>query len=178
MDIIAQIAHNLARTCRYGGATTRHYSVAEHTWHMVDEAEQRGLCVNSRLQLWLHDAPEHVIGDVLPILKNDPIIRARYDAIERDVMDDICRIIGLDKMLGRRALLNPLVKEYDNAILIAEGVTVAHEQPGWEPYVETDLQRCFKERIDAITYLPSGEAMTMRGLFEKQGRDLIAEVTR
>jgi hypothetical protein len=61
---IDDIAHHLARTCRWSGGVPGHYSVAEHSLRI-------GLLVPERLRVAarLHDAHEMPLGDCISPLK-------------------------------------------------------------------------------------------------------------
>ena len=65
---IGDIAHQLARICRWGGATKGHYSVAEHC---VMLAQYFGEHDNFELARWalMHDAAEAYLGDIVRPLK-------------------------------------------------------------------------------------------------------------
>ena len=70
MDIEA-IAHALSRIPRFGGhALSRSYNVAYHSLRVSELLEKQGASLD--VQLWglLHDAAEHVIGDIPTPLKN------------------------------------------------------------------------------------------------------------
>ena len=70
MDIQA-IAHSLSRIPRFGGhALSQSYSVAYHSLRVSELLEKQGASID--VQLWglLHDAAEHVIGDIPTPLKN------------------------------------------------------------------------------------------------------------
>jgi hypothetical protein len=65
---IRDIAHHLARICRWGGAVTDYYSVAEHSVMLA-----RHFCIDQErgLARWalLHDAAEAYLGDIVRPLK-------------------------------------------------------------------------------------------------------------
>lgn len=148
MDPLHRITNGLSKTCRYGGDTTRFYSVAEHTVHMVRQAERRKESPRTRLALWLHDVPEWVTGDLLPIVKKDPVIARRFKPIERRVMFSACEDLGAPMCMGELALTAPVVKQYDQDILAAEAVTVANPQPGWEPFdIDNKSHVAFRARL-------------------------------
>jgi hypothetical protein len=65
---IDDIAHHLARICRWGGAPTGHYSVAEHSVHLATHFANRREPVLARWAL-LHDAAEAYLGDIVRPLK-------------------------------------------------------------------------------------------------------------
>jgi uncharacterized protein len=115
---IVDIAHALALICRYGGHTTRHYSVAEH-------CVQMSYFVPEQDALWalLHDATEAYVGDMVRPLKNH---MPAYRAAEDRVMTAI----------ARRFEINPgmpaSVKEADNRILLDERAAVmAPSERSW-----------------------------------------------
>ena len=89
---IEDIAHALARICRWTGHVESFYSVGEHSLHVceqvlaataeLDDAER------ARCGLWalLHDASEAYIGDVSTPLKRylrGTALQSIYDQLER-----------------------------------------------------------------------------------------------
>lgn len=77
------VAHHLARLCRYGGAVAGWYSVAEHSCLMADWFLARGETVNARYAL-IHDGPEFAIGDIIrPIKPELPDFKRIEAPIER-----------------------------------------------------------------------------------------------
>jgi hypothetical protein len=74
---IEDIAHHLSNICRFGGATTCHYSVAQHSY-LVSLA-----CLPEHALLGqLHDAAEAYCGDAIGPIKKYPPFAAIYDEIE------------------------------------------------------------------------------------------------
>lgn len=61
---IKDIAHHLAIINRYTGATSRPYSVAEHSLLVERIAEARGASITARMACLMHDAHEAFINDV------------------------------------------------------------------------------------------------------------------
>ncbi len=66
------IAHALARTCRYNGHVAHHLSVARHSIWVSEALEQ------TPFALWglLHDATEAYLGDMVKPVKHDPTMTA------------------------------------------------------------------------------------------------------
>ena len=107
---VRDVAHHLARLCRYNGAVQDFLSVARHSLavsHLCTvRGEPRDVC------LWglLHDAAEAYLGDMVAPLKHRPgalYYREWEAAVERAVGD----AFGLDA-----ARLAPLVKPYDRYV--------------------------------------------------------------
>lgn len=100
------IAHSLAHQCRYGGHTSRHYSVAEHcvlvSYSVPPEDALAGL---------LHDATEAYVTDVPRPVKRH---LTDYPAIEEGVWLVIAERFGVSDVLPDS------VHEADNRILLNE----------------------------------------------------------
>ena len=71
---IDDIAAALSRSCRYGGHTTRHYSVAEHSVRLAWIMRDAGFDVDIQQEALMHDATEAYLCDiprpVKPVLTN------------------------------------------------------------------------------------------------------------
>lgn len=71
---IVDIAHHLSLICRWGGATRWHYSVAQHSWLLVEwwlnkfDYPKPDDMVTAQ-QMLLHDAAEAYLGDMVSPLK-------------------------------------------------------------------------------------------------------------
>lgn len=107
---IADVAHGLAMTCRYGGHAMRYYSVAEH-------AVIVSMYVDPRFarEALLHDSAEAYIGDMIRPLKHTPEMiefRKAEELIERAVFE---RFEIVQTAESRAA-----VKEIDDRILVDE----------------------------------------------------------
>jgi hypothetical protein len=61
---IQDIAHHLAIINRYTGATSRPYSVAEHSLFVERLADARGASVTARMACLMHDAHEAYVSDM------------------------------------------------------------------------------------------------------------------
>jgi 5'-deoxynucleotidase YfbR-like HD superfamily hydrolase len=87
---IDDIAHSLSQQCRYNGNTPVFYSVAEHSVYVARAAAVKMHdawnprpdedCCLVVLGAVLHDAPEHITGDVVRPIKR---IIENFDPIER-----------------------------------------------------------------------------------------------
>lgn len=79
------IAHHLARVCRYGGAVDGFYSVASHSVYVARELERAGYPERVVRAGLLHDAPEAYLGDMTSGLKRlmpeYRVLEARYAAL-------------------------------------------------------------------------------------------------
>ena len=114
------IAHALSMICRYGGHTTRFYSVAEHCVLMSHAVPKE-----HALAALLHDATEAYVGDMVRPLKHH---MGAYRAIEHGVMFAIAVRFNLPsvEMPGS-------VKDADNRILLDERAALLTEPPvAWQ----------------------------------------------
>jgi len=111
---IADIAHALANTCRFGGHVREFYSVAQHSVivsrHVPEEYAVLGL---------LHDAAEAYLGDVITPLKRAMPV---YSDTERQLLSVLMR--GLwprpGGALGVSGAACDTVKHVDTRLLWAE----------------------------------------------------------
>lgn len=103
---IEDIAHALALQCRFSGHCKRHYSVAEHSIHVMKLVPEE-----DRLWALLHDAPEAYLIDVPRPLKAE---LPQYVEAEKRVMK------GLAKHFGLIGEMPDSVKWADTAMLATE----------------------------------------------------------
>lgn len=87
---IEDIAHALARICRYGGHVSGFYSVARHSLLVAEHVE-----TEHALYGLLHDASEAYIGDVITELKHADDM-SLYRSLETRVMSKIAERFGLN----------------------------------------------------------------------------------
>lgn len=139
---VEDIAHHLGYICRFSGAPRRFYSVAEHSTHVghvvdaalmyrddISEEDKRQIVLAAHL----HDAPEYVpphdvarpvkYADECKFLRE---VEARNEAA-------IFEALGVD----RKWLTVPLIKDADNAMLLAEQEAIMAPPP--MPWVPMDV---------------------------------------
>lgn len=138
---VEDIAHHLGNICRFSGACRRFYSVAEHSSHVshvvdaalmfrqdVDEETKRRLVLLAHL----HDAAEYVPPhDVArPVKYADECAFLRE--VERRNEAAIFEALGVADIVDT----DGLIKQADNAMLIAEQEALMGEPPAaWESLV-------------------------------------------
>lgn len=121
---VGDIAHALSNLCRYGGHSSRFYSVAEHSVlvSLVVPPEHA-------LVALMHDATEAYVVDVPRPLKRG--LGEPYAAIELQVWRAISEALGLPEVLP------PVVKYADDAVLMAEKeVLLPKDGPRWSVEAE------------------------------------------
>jgi 5'-deoxynucleotidase YfbR-like HD superfamily hydrolase len=114
---IDDIAHALARVCRFGGHTEEFYSVAQHSV-IVSNIVPKGL----ELCGLLHDATEAYIGDVVRPLKYQ---MPQYREIEDRLWLVIAERFNLPTEIPKE------VKDADNVALITERRDLLQHQQTW-----------------------------------------------
>jgi hypothetical protein len=120
---ILDIAHHLARVCRYDGAIDGWYSVAEHCCLLAD------YFAGSWWARWalLHDAAEAYIGDLIrPIKPSLPEFKAIEATLERMIFD---RFGLAGPFPGAVKLADDLIVQDERLALFPPAVL---ERAGWE----------------------------------------------
>lgn len=103
---IVDIAHALSNECRFGGHCKWHYSVAQHSVYVSR------LCpLELKFAGLMHDAPEHVVKDMMSPLK---MLLPDYKKVEKRVTKIIMNKFGLPE------LVHPAVKVADIRMLATE----------------------------------------------------------
>lgn len=151
---VEDIAHHLGYICRFSGACRRFYSVAEHSSHVshvVDAAlmyrddiseDDKRLIV---LAAHLHDAeeyvPPHDVARPVKYADECTFLRAVGDRNSAAIFE----ALGVD----RKWLDVPLIKDADNAMLLAEQETIMAPPPAaWVPMdVPADLLELARYRM-------------------------------
>lgn len=107
LDVIAEV---LSKVCRFGGHIYGEpYSVAQHSIYVSR------LCPKSyKLAGLMHDAPEHILGDVVSPLKN--LMKETYSPLEKKLMRAIAKKFGF----SFNHEVESVVKEYDLIMLSTE----------------------------------------------------------
>lgn len=107
---LEDIAHHLSMICRYGGAVSRYYSVAEHSvlvsLYVPPEYAKEAL---------LHDAAEAYVGDLVRPLKHQPELAA-FRAAEDRIYPIVMERFGVVSTPESRAMIS----EVDDQIIADE----------------------------------------------------------
>lgn len=90
---IVDIAHHLSNLCRFTGAVSQFYSVAEHS---VRVAWALRKFHRPELEMWglLHDAPEAYLNDIAMPVKRHPAL-SEYRQAEDNLMSAVAYRFGL-----------------------------------------------------------------------------------
>lgn len=147
---IADIAHALARLCRFAGQCREFYSVAQHSVLVS------GFCPPEDA-LWglLHDASEAYLCDITSPVKRSPALDG-YRLIERQVQAAIATRFGLPQ--GEP----PAVKDADQVLLRTEQRDLLPMPAGWYadrvafghrlvPLSAEAAEQLFLERFEELT---------------------------
>lgn len=109
---LADIAGALSKICRFGGQIDVFYSVAEHSIMCANQAFDDGNHPDCIRAVFLHDAAEAFVGDVVRPLK---LMLPEFAMLERRVEQAIERRFGVDFSKYKLS-----IREIDNAMLLAE----------------------------------------------------------
>lgn len=113
---VKSIAAALSKVCRFGGHCPQFYSVAEHCIHATALACSEGYTGDALIAVFLHDAAEAYIGDMVKPLK---VTMPQYRETEQRIEAAIQAAFGVDfsKWMD-------VIKRFDRAMLKAEKVTM------------------------------------------------------
>lgn len=113
------IAHALARLCRFNGHTHTHYSVAQHSLIVCSLVPQK-----DQLPALIHDATEAYLGDMTRPLK---ALMPEYREIELRVWHAICDFFNIEPILPESVI------RADMVALATERRDLMPQHPGeWE----------------------------------------------
>ncbi len=112
------IVWSLSNICRFGGHLREHYSVLQHTLHVMDVVP-----VPYKGEAAVHDFPEAYVGDMVRPVK---YMLPDYRELEGRLWPLIACKFGVDPRLSH------LVKEADFAVLLAERRDLALNNHAWE----------------------------------------------
>ncbi len=113
---VQSIAAALSKVCRFGGHCPQFYSVAEHSIHATAMAASEGFGGDALVAVFLHDAAEAYIGDMVKPLK---VTMPQYGEAEQRMEAAIEAAFGIE--FGR---FTDTIKRFDRAMLKAEKVTM------------------------------------------------------
>ncbi len=112
IDILS-IAAALSKICRFGGHCPRFYSVAEHSVHATIMAVRESVVDrNALLAIFLHDAAEAYVGDMVKPLK---VTMPQYGDAEQRIESAIEVAFAVDFHQHKDT-----IKRFDRAMLKAE----------------------------------------------------------
>lgn len=120
------VAHGLAKQCRFNGQIDRFYSVAEHSI-LVSRLVPKKLAIYGLL----HDAAEAFLGDIVTPLK---AMITGYDEIERKLLQHIVHQLGVDWRPFISQFDQQFIKQADLQALKLEKETFYINEPEW-PYL-------------------------------------------
>lgn len=118
MVCIEDIAHALSMSCRFGGHTRYHYSVAQHSVNVA-----RFVPDEHKLVALLHDATEAYIGDMVSPLK---VIMPEFKRKEEEIWEVIAARFSLP------FYMDPSIKKADTMMLKIEREHLIVESQPWE----------------------------------------------
>ncbi len=137
---LADVAHGLAMTCRYGGQSRHYYSVAEHCVIVSEVVERDALFAGlpiATVRAWalaalLHDSAEAYIGDMVRPLKHQPEMLEFRNA-ERAIEVEVCRRFSLGAPTGDRTAA---IKTVDDRILVDEIHALMPDPSMYAPWLQ------------------------------------------
>lgn len=146
---LVDIAQSLSKLCRFTGAPSQFYSVAQHSILVgsiiKDQMDEEGIS-DQTVEYWdqilaglLHDAEEYVMGDVSSPLK--ACMGGKYNWIAAGIRRIIYERYGVDW-----AYHNAIVKMGDNKAILIERYYLMPEHPDW-PKIDKEEMEYSKPRF-------------------------------
>ena len=146
---IADIARSLSKLCRFTGAPSQFYSVAQHSILVGsiirDQMDEEGISAQT-VEYWdqilaglLHDAEEYVMGDVSSPLK--ACMGGKYNWIAAGI-----RRIIYERYMVDWSYHNAIVKMGDNKAILIERFYLMPEHPDW-PKISAEEMEYSKPRL-------------------------------
>lgn len=128
---IRDIAHSLARQCRFNGHVSKFYSVAEHSVRCTDyyfDQYVNGVATPEQtvtaFGILLHDASEAYFGDIpRPIKRKLPFLKD----LENNIQTVVEFSLGLSKAIERTIITPSSCELYKKSIHEADNVLLATE---------------------------------------------------
>lgn len=128
---IKSIASALSKICRFGGHCQRFYSVAEHCIHATNLALQDGVPNAVLVAIFLHDASEAYVGDMVKPLK---IMLPEYMETEWRIQLAIECAMGVSFVYHGET-----IKNYDRLMLKAEKIAMwPNDTEAWNGFSGID----------------------------------------
>lgn len=136
------IVHHTSNICRFTGAVSQFYSVAQHSVFvaqlMKKILDDEG--VDRDVQYWdqilaalIHDAAEFITNDIATPLKK--AIRGKYDWIEMGILRKIFELYGVDW-----GYHNASLKTADNMALQVERYYMMPDHPDWPKVPASEMR--------------------------------------
>lgn len=123
---IADIAHGLSRTVRYGGQCPDLYTVAEHSVLVSAIAEEHGEDRHVLMECLLHDAPEAYLGDVITPIKK--LIGQPYADLNARFEDSISTALGIPWLFDN----------FDGKVHVYDQIALACEMSKFWPHFDLE----------------------------------------
>lgn len=114
---LEDITHALGNICRFGGHSSRFYSVAQHSIVVASLVSEE-----NRLWALLHDAAEAYVGDIPRPLK---MMLPRFCDIESRIIEKIAEAWGLPAEMPAE------IKQADNFALFLEATALGMDTKRW-----------------------------------------------
>lgn len=153
---IKSIAAALSKICRFGGHCPKFYSVAEHCIHATEMAYHEGYTDDALAAVFLHDAAEAYIGDMVKPLK---VTMPQYAEAEKRMEAAIQAAFNVDFLKWA-----DVIKRFDRAMLKAEKVTMWPE--------DTEKWAGFGEVEDRVVQFQFWDPVQAESQFLKMARAL------
>lgn len=129
---IDSIAAALSKICRFGGHCPQFYSVAEHSVHATNLAVASGVTGEALIAVFLHDAAEAYIGDIVKPLKG---IMIDYMVTEQRIESAIEKAFSVS--FNRH---KDVIKRFDRAMLRAEKLYMwPNDSEIWTGFAEAEV---------------------------------------